>query len=205
MSILDEIIAKVTPPESEEDRRDARETARRAAINCEWLGMVLDHHGQIEAAFSEAKRAQGAEARRAAQKQLAELLTGHSMAEEAVIYPHMALHDQKAHATMAYTEQSAATLQMGLLETLDPASGDWLDKLEHIEGAVKHHVYEEEGTWFPDLARAAPAGHNATIARRYREEYERYMGGSQPRDTSLGGTEADDFMLASHQPPSTAF
>jgi len=30
-------------------------------------------------------------------------------------------------------------------------SQEFLDKLKHIEGAVAHHVYEEESNWFLDL------------------------------------------------------
>lgn len=177
MSLIDEVIAKVTPTESEADRREARVAARRAAADCEWLAQVLEHHARIETAFAEAGQAQGASARHAAQKQLAELLTAHSVAEEGAIYPHLAMHGQRGHASMAYAEQSAATMQMGLLEALDPTSQDWVDKLAHIEGAVKHHVYEEEGSWYPELARTASAEHNAMMARRYREEFDRYMGG----------------------------
>ncbi len=46
-------------------------------------------------------------------------------------------------------------MEMGLLGRLDPFSEDYEDKLEHIRGAVAHHVYSEEGTWFLELAEAA--------------------------------------------------
>ena len=55
-------------------------------------------------------------------------------------------------------------------------SKDYLDKLGHLKGAVQHHVYEEEGTWFPELvAKVDPAG-QAHLAERYQEEYRRYAG-----------------------------
>lgn len=176
MSVIDKVIAAVTPPESDEDRMEARDRARTVAASCEWLQTVLDHHLKIEQAFSEAKSASDAGSRRTALKNLGTILTGHSIAEEVAIYPHMAMHGEKSGATMAYTEQSGAKMEMGMLETLDPNSEDWKDKLEHIEGAVQHHVYEEEGTWFPELARNAPADHNRMINERYNEEFRRYMG-----------------------------
>ena len=77
---------------------------------------------------------------------------------------------------MAYTEQAAAKIQMGLLETLAPMSQDYLDKLEHIRGAVAHHVYEEEGTWFLELKEKLPAPDQVKLTQRYREEFDRYMG-----------------------------
>jgi hypothetical protein len=142
MSIIDKIVAAVTPPETEDDRRRARERAMAAATPEDWLSMVLEHHQDIEAAFIAVKEATTPAAQIAAQKTLATLLTGHSVAEEAALYPALAEGGETGHATMAYTEQAAAKLQMGLLEKLEPLSQDYMDKLEHIRGAVAHHVYE---------------------------------------------------------------
>src|ERR1700750_473917 len=113
MSIVDKVIAAVTPPESDNARREAREKALAAATAGDWLSMVLDHHQEIEAAFEAVKVAKTAESQRSAQQNLAALLTGHAIAEEAVLYPALAGADEKGHATTAYTEQSAAKLQMG--------------------------------------------------------------------------------------------
>ena len=55
-------------------------------------------------------------------------------------------------------------------------SDDYHDKLSHIEHAVAHHVYSEEGTWFIDLAQSAPAHEQNMITERYSKEYDRYMG-----------------------------
>jgi len=176
MTILDKVIAAVTPLESEEERQSARAQARLAANDAPWLGRVLEHHQQIEAAFAAVKDAGDANGRRRAQQWLSTLLTGHSLAEEAVLYPAMALGDQKAHATAAYTEQSGAKINLAALETLDPLSQDYLDKLEHVRGAVAHHVYEEESKWFPALAAEGGAAMQTRLSARYTEEFERYMG-----------------------------
>jgi hypothetical protein len=174
MSIVDKVIAAVTPPESEEARAEARAKARAAAMPGSWLSMVLDHHLEIEAAFAATRSAGTATSRRAAQKGLAALLTGHSLAEEAVLYPAMALHGDKSHSAKAYLEQSATKIQLAALEELDPESEDYMDKLEHIRGAVAHHVYEEEGSWFLELSDKLPAADQARLAARYREEFGRY-------------------------------
>ncbi len=104
------------------------------------------------------------------------ILTGHAIAEEAALYPALAADHQLGHAELAYQEQSAAKMELGLLETLDPASEDYRDKFEHIRGAVLHHVYSEEGTWFLKLKEDLPAAEQARIGARYREEFARYMG-----------------------------
>jgi hypothetical protein len=179
MSILDKVVAAVTPPESDEQRAEARAKARNAATDGDWLSLVLEHHRQIEAAFAAVKAATDAASRVGAQKRLALLLTGHSIAEEAVIYPALVKANEQAHSTKAYTEQSAAKVQMGLLEDLEPMSQEYLDKLEHIRGAVAHHVYEEEGNWFVDLKRKLPPADQTKITFRYQQEFSRYTRDSE--------------------------
>jgi len=149
MSIFDKVVAAVTPPESQEARQGARLKARVAARPGDWLSMVLNQHVQLEAAFTALKATGEAAARVAAQKSLAILLTGHANAEESVLYPALAQANKKGHATMAYTEQATAKMEMAELANLDPMSQSYLDKLEHIRGAVTHHMYEEEGTQSP--------------------------------------------------------
>ncbi len=176
MGILDKVVAAVTPEASDEERVEARARARTLAQGSGWLDMVLTHHEGIEAAFAATKNAHSATARRAAQKQLGTLLTGHSIAEEAVLYPAMALSQQKGHSGEAYTEQSAAKVQMAALDDLDPMSQDYLDKLEHLRAAVAHHVYEEETTWFTELRQIADPAFQSKLTRRFSEEFTRYMG-----------------------------
>ena len=176
MSIIDKVVAAVAPPESEETRLKARAKARASAGKGDWLAMVLNHHEQVEAAFAAVKAAADPASRVHTLKKLSTLLTGHSIAEEAALYPALAKADEKGHATKAYTEQSAAKLQLGLLEDLPPMSQEFLDKLGHIEGAVAHHVYEEESNWFLDLKTKIPAADQVKLTQRYQEQFSRYMG-----------------------------
>jgi hypothetical protein len=177
MSIFDKVVAAVTPPESEQARAEARAKAQSAATAGDWLSLVLDHHRQIEAAFDAVMAAREPLSRTAATKRLAIILTGHSIAEESVLYPALAAEaDEKGHAMMAYTQQAGAKLEMAELENLAPMSQEYVDKLEHIRGAVAHHVYEEEGTWFLEIKEKLPADMQAKLTERYEEEFERYVG-----------------------------
>jgi hypothetical protein len=176
MSILDKVVAAVTPPESDEQRRQARERARAAAGANDWLSLVLQHHVQIEAAFDAVGRGTDAVSRRRAQKQLAVLLTGHSNAEEAVIYPAMVHMGEKASATMSFTEQAGAKINLSELEYMDPMSQEFMDKLEHVRGAVRHHMYEEESSRFLELKNKMPAVQQELLTQRFKEEFERYVG-----------------------------
>lgn len=186
MSILDKAIAAVTPPVSEEKRREAHAKARSVAEPGDWLSQILDHHEEIEQAFADTRRASTVETRRAAQKRLGVLLNGHAMAEEAVIYPSLAQAGKQGHANTAYTEQAAAKMQLAALEVMDPLSEDYLDKLGHLEGAVLTHVYQEESDWFPHMKSFAPADAQAHATARYAEEYGRYIeGGTSGQSTTL--------------------
>lgn len=176
MSVLDKVAAAVTPAASDQDRAEARRKADTLAREHGWLQQILGHHREIESAFAEALSASAPEARRKACKQLGMLLTGHSMAEEAVIYPAISLHDSKGHAAIAFEEQSMAKVQFALLEQIDPMSQEWRDKLEHIKGAVEQHVYQEENSWFPEVAGAIGMDESEMLTARYREEATRYFG-----------------------------
>lgn len=176
MSVIDKFVAAVTPPESEEARIEARAEARAMAPSGGWFAMILDHHVLLEDAFAATKAAGDAASRTAALKHLGVVLTGHAIAEEAVVYPGMGEAGHRTHATMGYDEQVMVKMQMAMLEQLDPMSEDFDDKLEHIRGAVAHHMYQEEGTWFPELHNDAPAADQAMITKRYNEEWSRYVG-----------------------------
>ncbi|HEY6922978.1 MAG TPA: hypothetical protein VI653_05885 [Steroidobacteraceae bacterium] len=191
MSLVDKVIAAVTPPETEEQRREARAKAQAAAGRDDWLALVLEHHVQIESAFSALKAANDLPSRLAAHRDLAILLTGHSNAEEAVIYPALLHFGHKTHAMAGYTEQAGAKANMGELEFLDPLSQDYLDKLEHIRGAVAHHMYEEENDRFLDLKKL-PAADQQRLTQRFREEFERYVGADDGARWTSDGTPATD-------------
>jgi hemerythrin superfamily protein len=176
MSLLDKIAAAVTPMSSAEERSNARRSAEQLSQGDDWLGQVLDHHRQIEAGFDRALNATDAQGRTKAATDLAVILMAHSNAEEAVIYPALVEGSSKAHTTMAYEEQAAAKINMAILESLDPMSQEWRDKLEHIQGAVLQHVYQEESSWFPDVVRNVAADKQQLITKRYSEEFNRNSG-----------------------------
>lgn len=176
MSILDRIVAAVKPEESQEARIEARAKAERAAKPGDWLSMIIDHHRALEKAFTAVKASADPAARTSALKSLGVLLTGHSIAEESVIYPALAQIGEKSHADTAYDEQAMAKVQMAMLEQLDPMSQEFVDKLEDIEAAVAHHMYSEEDNWLIDLAESASPQEQSMLTARYQEEFQRYVG-----------------------------
>jgi len=195
MTIIDKIIAAITPLPSPEARAEARAAARRIARPDDWFSRILDQHEKIEAAFATLKGA-GASDRPAALKALGALLNGHAMAEEAVIYPTLAAAGGLISADAAYLEQIGLKLRMAELERLDPASDAFREKLGHLEGAVIHHAFEEESQWLPDLARKASMADQETATRRFAEEFDRYMrGGESAADKSAEPLDKDHALV----------
>ena len=174
MSVIDKALAAITPAPSSEQRAEATEKARAAATPGDWLSAVLDHHDLIREAFAAGRKAKTGAERTRAMKALALVLNGHSLAEELVLYPALGQAGEKVHAAHAYLEQTTAKAQMAELENIAPSKEAWLDKWEHIEGAVLTHMFEEESDWFLTLKEKAE--HPERITARYLEEYERYTG-----------------------------
>lgn len=185
MSIIDKVLGAVAPPESEETRAEATAKARSVAQPGDWLSAALDHHDQIRANFEACRQAQDAPSRIAAMRRLSRVLVGHALAEEVVLYPALAKAHEKSHATLAYTEQTTAKMQMAELERIPPEGEPWAEKLEHIRGAVLHHIFEEEGFWFLEIKEKYED--QAFLDRRFVEEYERYAGGRSTDETKVPG------------------
>ena len=180
MSVIDKVIAAVTPVASDEQRAEARARAFAAADPGDWLSLILDHHVELEEALMAVEEAVDLEERNDAFKEFAILLTGHAIAEEGVIYPALSMDASAGHADKGYSEQAVVKLQMAALERLDPLSEEFEDKLEEVKTALQQHMYEEEGDWFVDLRLKATAEDQATLTARYAEEFDRYVGDAGP-------------------------
>ncbi|MBY0342394.1 MAG: hemerythrin domain-containing protein [Sphingomonadales bacterium] len=173
MSFLDRIAAALAPAASDEQRAEARAQIQELAVNEPFAEEILAHHRRIEGLFAEARKARGPAAQTAI-ADLAVLLNAHSMAEEAVIYPEISEHSSKAHAGMAYEEHAMTKVQLAALQKLAPGSQEWHEKLDHIESAVQQHVYQEEGSWLPDVIRYAPLQARQRMSIEFREYFERF-------------------------------
>jgi hemerythrin superfamily protein len=93
MSWLDKIGSTVFPLASDEKRAEGRRKAEELARGHQWLAQIIAHHKAIEQCFADAFSATDADSRRQAMKRLAQLNTGHSIAEEVTIYPALVEHN----------------------------------------------------------------------------------------------------------------
>lgn len=170
---FDKIVSAVTPPESDEKRAEAHAKARARATPGDWLSAILDHHEQLLSLLADIRGSQSPDARHQALRSFERLFAAHAIAEEMVVYPGAAQAGEKASADLGYTEQTAAKMQIAALEVMDPMSEAFLDKLGHLEGAVKHHIHEEEDKRFTELVERLSPEDNARITARYTEEFNR--------------------------------
>ncbi|WP_126174345.1 hemerythrin domain-containing protein [Altericroceibacterium xinjiangense] len=180
MSWLDTIGKTIMPLASAETRAEARRNAETIARDNEWLSQILDAHREIERYMGEALSAPDAQSRIAASEKFFHLLASHSIAEEVAIYPALVDHNGavagKIHAAMAYEEQQVAKIQQAKLKTLDPMGSEWRNKMEHLQAAIQQHVYQEESSWFPELAKNAAPEKRQMLSREYAEAFDRYGG-----------------------------
>ena len=174
---------KKSAPASAEEIAAATARARASCEPGDWLALALDHHDQIRSGFERARQAPPNGARLAALKGLAIILNGHSLAEEVVLYPALALSADNGHAELAYAEQTAAKVQMASLERIDPSSEAWLVTLEEIRAAVVEHMMHEESTWFLELKASAEV--QPRLLARYKEEFERYTRTGYPATNAV--------------------
>lgn len=173
MSFLDRIAAAIAPAATDQQRAEARAQLEQLAANEPFAADILAQHRRIEALFAEAREGNGAGAQ-ATITELAMLLNAHSMAEEAVVYPEVSAHSGKAHAGMAYEEHAMTKVQLAELQKLAPGTQEWREKLDHIESAVQQHVYQEEGSWLPDVIRYAPVDARQRMSAEFKAYFERF-------------------------------
>lgn len=175
MSFLDTIASAIAPAASDEDRAKARNKAKAMSANEPWLRMIIEQHERIEQLLEQARIERTTQGRRDTLKKLMAELTGHSNAEEIIVYPIVSEDGGKTEAAMAYQQHAATKVNLNKLERIDPASEEWMEKLEHIRSAVEQHIYQEEDSWLPDVVENTSPAEKELMNRRYAEEYERYI------------------------------
>jgi Hemerythrin HHE cation binding domain len=175
MSLLDKMIGSAMAPASESERRSARSRVLAASIPGDWLSLAVRHHQQIEAAFQAVVASSEISDRRAALQELARLLTGHAIAEEAVLYPALARCGEKRHAERAYSEQAQLKMQLANLHGLALPSVQFMDQIDAAYEQVLQHHYEEEAFWFIELLQSTPVEPQRELTQRFQQEFDRYV------------------------------
>ena len=146
------------------------------------VDLIMNDHREVERLFDTlrdpATRAQNVPV-------LVTLLTAHSRAEEACVYPvardEAGATDEVAHSQ---TEHAEADELLARLESADPGSDEFQSLLDDLVEAVTHHVEEEESKVLPAMRAGLDDERRAELAEAFLSSRAEHLG-SSPEDITL--------------------
>jgi hemerythrin superfamily protein len=100
-------------------------------------------------------------------QQMAGVLTAHSRAEEAEVYPAVADASDPEEVKHAREEHAEADDLLASLKGMDPESPEFMEKLSKLIEGVSHHIEEEESTALPALRSGVDAARLAQLAEAF--------------------------------------
>ena len=151
--------------------------AQTAAARGDWLAMIQAHHAMIAKSF-DALIASQSRTYLQRDRLIAAIgyqLTAHSVAEENVIYPALAMAGMTTDSDKLYLDQAHAKVMNAQLELAARANreGDaWLAPAKALQTAVLTHAKEdEEARLYPQLKQKLSAEQNAMLTAGYMREF----------------------------------
>ena len=102
-------------------------------------------------------------------------LTAHSVAEENVLYPALAMNGMVTESDKLYLDQAHAKVMQAQVEmqsAKDRPGTDWLVKAKALQAAVlKHATEDEEGNYYPKLHSMLDTAQNGRLTAAYTREF----------------------------------
>ena len=142
--------------------------------------LIMNDHREFERLFAELKTSPGKRARLV--PVLTTLLTAHSRAEEAEVYPAAATEggnpDDVAHSQEEHIE---ADQLLARLADTDPDGPDFEQVLEELVDAITHHVGEEESTVLPHMRQSLSSQRLTELGEAFLRSRKEHLG-DQPDD-----------------------
>jgi hemerythrin superfamily protein len=154
-----------------------RETvAQAAASGGDWLAMIQGHHALVAKTFDRLLASQKSTylARERLVRLIGYQLTAHSVAEENVIYPALAMAGMTSDADKLYLDQAHAKVMNAQMEMQARLKdqGDWMTPARNLRDAVlKHAKEDEEGRLYPQLKAKLDPAANAMLTAGYQREF----------------------------------
>ena len=154
-----------------------REVLAQTAAGGDWFAMVQAHHALIARSFDKLLASSKSTylSRQELVATIGYQLTAHSVAEENVVYPAIAMNGTMTDADKLYLDQAHAKVMNAQLEMQAEMKdkGDWMEAGRALQVAVLRHAKEdEEARIFPALKAALDPTMNAMLATRYRREFD---------------------------------
>jgi hemerythrin superfamily protein len=151
--------------------------AQTAATRGDWLAMVKTHHALISKSFEQlmASTSRTYLQRDRLIRAIGYQLTAHSVAEENIIYPAIAMAGMTTESDKLYLDQAHAKVMNAQLERAVRAnreSSDWMTPAKALQAAVlKHALQDEEATLYPQLRQKLTPEQNALLTAGYQREF----------------------------------
>lgn len=147
------------------------------------VDLIMSDHREVERLFAQL-RAEPA-SRPGLTPVLTTLLTAHSRAEEAEVYP--AAADEAGESEEVSHSQEEHLLADQLLADLaetDPASSSYEKVLAKLVEAVSHHIDEEEKTVLPGIRKGIPEKRRVELGDAFLVSRAEHLG-KQPKDITF--------------------
>jgi hemerythrin superfamily protein len=148
------------------------------------VDLIMNDHREVERLFDELK--DEPQKRPNLLPVLTTLLTAHSRAEEAEVYPAAAKEageaDDVAHSQEEHIE---ADELLAKLKDTDPSSPDFDSALQELIDAVSHHVEEEETKVLPGIRERLSEERRLELGEAFANSREKHLG-EQPDDITKG-------------------
>jgi hemerythrin superfamily protein len=144
------------------------------------VDLIMQDHREVERLFEELRTSP--DSRPILLPVLTALLTAHSRAEEAEVYP--VARDEAGEADEVVHSQGEHVEADQLLARLaesDPQSADFDDVLNELVSAVKHHVEQEETKVLPGMREQLSDDRRAELGEAFAASRKQHLG-EQPGD-----------------------
>lgn len=103
-------------------------------------------------------------------------LSAHEAAEERFLYVPILMDDMGLNSSRhALHEHHQIDELIEEVQSLDPASEDWLNKVKELSHRVHHHLREEERKFFQVSGKILTETQKVRLAPRYRRDYARML------------------------------
>jgi hemerythrin superfamily protein len=139
------------------------------------VDLIMQDHREVERLFDELKN--HPDKRPLLTPVLCALLTAHSRAEEAEVYP-VAKDEAGETEEIAHSQEEHAQAEQLLAELAktDPTSPGYDEVLGKVVEAVTHHVEEEESTVLPGMRARLDEERRAQLGKAFATSREQHLG-----------------------------
>jgi hemerythrin superfamily protein len=144
------------------------------------VDLIMQDHREVERLFDELK--QNPDKRPNLLPVLTTLLTAHSRAEEAEVYPVAATEaGEKEEVSHSQQEHVEADQLLAKLAKTDPTSAEFDKALQNLIDAVSHHVEEEETKVLPGMRSNLSDQRRSELGEAFAASRKQHLG-EQPGD-----------------------